>query len=279
MNDHNKKYLEKLQTAKKAIEDFFGQAPDTAVVLGSGLGDFAEGLENKKICEYANIPHFHQTTVIGHKGRLIVGESSGKKIVAMQGRFHPYEGHNFQDVVFPIRLLGLWGVKNIILSNASGGINKEYKPGDLVIIKDHINLMGQNPLVGENFNDLGTRFPDMSHAYNPKLNEKVELAAKALNQKITKGIYCAVLGPSYETPAEINMMRVMGADLVGMSTVPEVIAANHQGMKVAAISCVTNHAAGVADEVLSHDDVKLVANSVMKDFSALITKTLELMNS
>lgn len=272
-------YNEKLEIAKKYLIEHLGSAPEIAIVLGSGLGNFSDSLDSIKTCSYSDIPYFHQTTVVGHKGCLIIGESSGVKIVAMQGRFHPYEGYDFSDVVFPIRLLGLWGVKKLLLSNASGGINTDYKPGDLVIIEDHINLMGQNPLVGPNLEQLGTRFPDMTHAYNQKIANIIEQAAKNTNQKITRGIYCSVLGPSYETPAEIRMMRVLGADLVGMSTVPEVIAAHHMGIEVAAISCVTNHAAGVVDHPLSHDDVKIVAESVMQKFSELMTETISLLSN
>lgn len=271
------KYLEQLNESKIFLQDFFGPSPKIGLVLGSGLGDFVNHLKNIRTCPYEEIPHFHKTTVQGHRGMLITGDYEGIPVVAMQGRFHPYEGHSFQDIAFPIRLLGLWGIKALLLSNASGGINPQYQPGDLVLIKDHINLMGNNPLIGRNFSQLGTRFPDMGKAYNPALGETIRKSAEIENQELKEGVYCGVLGPSYETPAEINMMRIIGADLVGMSTIPEVITAHHMGIKVAAISCVTNHAAGVIDEALSHDDVKNVAGSVMAKFSKLITQTLKQM--
>ena len=267
-------YLDRLNEAKEYLQSQLGDAPAIGVVLGSGLGEFADSFENPQICNYEDIPHFHKTTVVGHKGRLILGECQGVRVVAMQGRFHPYEGHDIHEVVFPIRLLALWGIKNLFLSNASGGINTDFKPGDLVLVQDHINLMGRNPLMGPNMDELGVRFPDMSHAYNPELNKLIENSAKKLDIHLLSGVYCSVLGPSYETPAEIRMMRTLGADLVGMSTVPEVIAAHHMGVKVATVSCVTNHAAGVVDEQLSHDDVKEVANSVMKKFTSLLKDTI-----
>lgn len=270
-------YLNRLHEAKNFLDSKLGDAPKIGVVLGSGLGNFAESFENQQICEYSEIPHFHQTTVVGHKGRLILGECEGVKVVAMQGRFHPYEGHDIHDVVFPIRLLALWGIKDLFLSNASGGINTSYKPGDLVLVKDHINMMGRNPLMGPNMDELGVRFPDMGQAYNPELGKLIKKSATELDIKLLEGIYCSVLGPSYETPAEIRMMRTLGADLVGMSTVPEVIAAHHMGVRVATVSCVTNHAAGVVEETLNHEDVKDVANSVMKKFSSLLRNTIGMM--
>jgi len=212
--------------------------------------------------------------VEGHEGCLILGEIEGVSVAVLQGRTHGYEGVPMDKIVFPIRVLSILGIENLILTNAAGGINHQFNPGDLVDIKDHINLLGTNPLVGPNIQELGPRFPDMTRAYNPALRAILKEAAKEVGFEIKAGVYCALLGPTYETPAEINMLRVLGADMVGMSTVPEVIAANHLGVKVCGISCITNMAAGIKDEKLSHDDVKDQAKKVMQLFSNLLLKTI-----
>jgi purine-nucleoside phosphorylase len=242
------------------------------LILGSGLGVYVDEIENKTIIPYEDIPGFHRTTVEGHQGRLILGQVKGVEVAVLQGRYHVYEGHGLDEVVLPTRVLSLLGCEFLILTNAAGGINSDYVPGDLVYIKDHINMTGRNPLIGPNISEFGPRFPDMTQAYDPELIDLIESSAKALDFKIKGGVYCALLGPTYETPAEIKMLRILGGDLVGMSTVPESIAANHLGMRVAGISCVTNLAAGIGNEKLSHEDVKEVAKIAMNKFSNLLTQ-------
>ncbi len=251
--------------------------PDTAITLGSGLGLFVDSLKNKKTISYNDIPHFHQTTVAGHAGSLVVGEIQGKSVLVFQGRIHAYEGHSFEEVVFPTRLLKTLGVKNLILTNASGGINSKYKAGDLILIEDHLNLTGANPLHGKNPERLGTRFPDMTNAWNFDLQEVVKKAAKKIAYDLKKGVYVGVLGPSYETPAEIRMYRGLGGDMVGMSTVAEAIAAHHCGLKVAGISCITNMAAGIHQGELDHSDIKDQANQVSATFVNLVKETVLLL--
>ena len=253
-------------------EKLQGRSPKLALVLGSGLGDFADQVQNRIEIDYNDIPHFHKTSVKGHKGRLVCGELNGVEVIVMQGRFHSYEGHAQEIVVLPVRTLGLLGIKTLVLTNAAGGINPKFSPGDLVCITDHINLTGNNPLIGINDDDQGDRFPDMSNAYNVELNEILYDCAKELNISLQSGVYAAVSGPSYETPAEVNMLGILGADLVGMSTFAETIAAHHIGMRVCAVSCVTNLAAGLSAEKLDHDDVKTVANQAMQKFTDLLFK-------
>lgn len=245
------------------------------VILGSGLGAFVEQIENTTVIPYSEIPNFGATTVVGHKGQLVVGTIGDKQVIAFQGRFHLYEGHPMTTVVLPMRVLSQLGCQHVIVTNAAGGINDTYHPGDLVLISDHINMMGQNPLTGENFEELGPRFPDMSEAYDISLREKAKETAKKLDMTIQEGVYAGWMGPSYETPAEIRFLKIVGADLVGMSTVPEVIAANHAGMKVLGMSCVTNYAAGISGEKLDHSEVKDVANKVMAKFSTLVTEIIK----
>lgn len=264
----------KLNEACDYIKKQYDKTPLLGVVLGSGLGVFAQRLQNQKVINYEEIPHFHPTGVEGHEGKLIFGEINGASIVAFQGRYHFYEGHSLDDVVLPVRILALLGARYLILTNASGGINRSYRPGELVCIKDHINMTGQNPLIGKNIEELGERFPDMTRTYTPELQELISSCAKSMGIEIKQGIYAGVLGPSYETPAEIEMLRTLGADLVGMSTVPEAIAANHAGLKIAGISCVTNMAAGIGGEKLTHEDVKLVAKKATEKFSDLLCSVI-----
>ncbi len=226
-----------------------------AVVLGSGLGAFADTLENATTIPYAEIPGWPPSTAVGHAGKLVVGLAGSTPVAVLAGRAHLYEGYTARDSVFGIRTLYALGVETLILTNAAGGVNADYKPGDLVLISDHINLLGQNPLTGPNDDSLGPRFPDMSDAYSKKLREVARAAGSKLGRELREGVYAAVPGPSYETPAEIRYLRTIGADLVGMSTVPETIAANHAGMRVLGISCVTNHAAGVVEGKLDHKEV------------------------
>jgi purine-nucleoside phosphorylase len=251
------------------------KVPKTAIILGSGLGVFVESMEDTVAIPYEEIPHFHKPSVEGHAGQLVFGSVNGVDIVAMQGRYHVYEGYDLTDVVHPIRSLGLLGIKNVIITNASGGLNTSYRPGDLVCIKDHINMTGKNPLIGPNDDRIGPRFPDMTNTYNNELRDIAKNAAKELKFDLKEGVYCGLLGPTYETPAEIQMVRSIGGDLVGMSTVPEAIAANHMGLNILGIACVTNMAAGISDEKLDHADVKEVAQLATEKFSSLLTKVVE----
>lgn len=244
--------------------------PQIGLVLGSGLGSFAEELADAVRILYTTIPSFPQSTAIGHAGQLVVGHVGKVPVVAMQGRVHLYEGYSAQQVAFPVRVFGRMGIRAVILTNAAGGINTEYNKGALVLIRDHINLQGLNPLVGPNDDRFGPRFPDMTQAYSRSLREIARHAAQKLGQQLPEGVYAALLGPSYETPAEIRYLRTIGADLVGMSTVPEVIAASHMGMKVLAISCVTNMAAGILDQPLSYVEVFETTERVRGDFVALL---------
>jgi purine-nucleoside phosphorylase len=225
------------------------------VVLGSGLGGFADSLENHSETPYSQISGWPLPTVVGHAGKLVMGRVGGVDVTVLSGRAHLYEGYTPQQVVFGIRELARRGVRSVILTNAAGGINLEYKPGDLVLISDHINLMGANPLAGPNDDSLGPRFPDMTEAYSREYRDLAKLTGTSLGLALAEGVYAGVPGPNYETPAEIRYLRSIGADLVGMSTVPEAIAANHLGMKVLAISCVTNMAAGVLPARLVHEEV------------------------
>jgi purine-nucleoside phosphorylase len=224
-------------------------------VLGSGLGAFADTLDNPTVTSYADIPGWPQSTAIGHAGKLVIGSVAGTPVAVLAGRAHLYEGYTAQQSVFGIRALKKMGVESVILTNAAGGINEKFHSGSLVLISDHINLLGQNPLTGPNDNTVGPRFPDMSEAYSKRFREIAREAGKEMDLDLPEGVYAAVPGPSYETPAEIRYMRTIGADLVGMSTVPETIAANHMGMRVLGISCVTNAAAGVLNQKLNHTEV------------------------
>lgn len=265
----------KIKEASDYIKSVSDVVPQTGIVLGSGLGVYVEKIENPVVIPYNEIPHFPQTSVEGHEGRLVLGKTEGVDVAVFQGRFHHYEGHSLENVVLPARVLSLLGAKNLILTNASGGINETYRPGDLVLITDHINMTGGNPLAGSNIEELGPRFPDMTQAYDLQLQEAVQKASRGLGFNLKKGVYAGVLGPTYETPAEIRMLKIVGGDLVGMSTVPEAIAANHAGLRVAGISCVTNMAAGIGGEKLKHEDVKIVAQKAMNLFSDLVSASVK----
>jgi purine-nucleoside phosphorylase len=266
---------EKLDKAVSFIHSKKKTSPAVGVILGSGLGDFIEKMENKTIISYNDIPHFKKVTVQGHGGNLILGTVRGVDVVALQGRFHFYEGHKLEDVVFPLRVLAALGINILVLTNAAGGINLSYAPGDLVILTDHINFTGQNPLIGPNDDLIGPRFPDMGQAYNKELVQILAETGKELKIKTQQGVYVGVLGPTYETPAEIKMFRILGADVVGMSTVPETIVANHIGLKVCGISCVTNMGAGIIDQKLKHEDIKDEALKVMDNFTNLLNHSIE----
>jgi len=248
--------------------------PKIGLVLGSGLGAFADSLTDSTRIAYSDIPSFPQSTAIGHAGRLVIGNAGRVSIAAMQGRVHQYEGYSAQQVAFPIRVFGRLGIKAVILTNAAGGINLGYSQGALVLLQDHINLQGTNPLLGPNDDRFGVRFPDMTQAYSRSFRQMAKEEASKLNLILHEGIYAALLGPSYETPAEIDHLRRIGADLVGMSTVAEVIAARHMGLNVLAISCVTNMAAGILDQPLSHAEVMETGERVKSTFEALLGAVL-----
>jgi len=249
--------------------------PSVAIVLGSGLGDFADSLRESVTIPYGEIPHWPASAVVGHAGKLVVGAIGGKRVAALSGRAHFYEGHPMSVATFATRVMGLLGVRTLVLTNAAGGINLNFKPGTLMVIDDHINLMGTNPLVGGNDDRFGPRFPDMTEAYSKRLRQVADEAARARQVAVAHGVYVAVHGPSYETPAEIRYLRTIGADAVGMSTVPETIVANHMGMEVLGISCITNPAAGVLPQPLVHDEVMAVARRVRGEFSSLLEAILE----
>lgn len=244
--------------------------PNIGLVLGSGLGGFADSLTEAVRVPYAEIPSFPQSTAIGHAGRMVIGRAGEIPVAAMQGRVHQYEGYSAQQVAFPIRVFGRMGIKSVILTNAAGGINLSYSQGALVLLRDHINLQGANPLVGPNDDRFGVRFPDMTHTYSRAYRQIAREEAAKLNLTLHEGVYAGLLGPSYETPAEIEYLRRIGADLVGMSTVAEVIAARHMGLEVLAISCVTNMAAGILDQPLSHAEVMETGERVRTIFEALL---------
>jgi len=244
------------------------------IVLGSGLGAFAEDLEKPVAIPYDEIPGFAHATVEGHAGRLVIGTADGVSVAAMQGRFHFYEGYGLEDVTFPIRVLKLLGVRTLILTNAAGSLNTELSPGSLMVISDHINLMGVNPLIGPNDERFGPRFPDLTSTYEPALQTIVIEEAKAVDVEMRRGVYAALSGPSYETPAEIHMVRTLGADAVGMSTVPEAIVARHMDMQVIGISCITNLAAGVSNRPVDHSQVIATGERVRVQFTELIRRVI-----
>ena len=258
------------ETTAKYIFSKTSLRPQIAIVLGSGLGAFADEFSNATNIPYAKIPHFRQSTALGHAGRLVIGKVENVVVAAMQGRVHLYEGYSVKEVAFPIRVFARMGVKVLILTNAAGGIKSDFVEGRLVVIKDHINLQGVNPLSGPNDERFGTRFPDLSVAYDRKFRELTVGEGKRLGIEMPEGVYAALTGPSYETPAEIRYLRTIGADLVGMSTVPEVIAARHSGIRVLGISCVTNAAAGILDKPLSHVEVFKATERVKGQFIALL---------
>jgi len=262
------------ERAAKFILSKMKLRPRVGLVLGSGLGAFADEMDAAVRIPYAKIPGFPVSTAVGHAGRLVIGKAGGVPVAAMQGRVHLYEGYAPRDVVFPMRVLARLGVRAAILTNAAGGINLEFKQGALVVIRDHINLQGSNPLVGPNEEKFGPRFPDMTQAYWAAYREIALVEAKRLGIEVHEGVYAALSGPSYETPAEIRMLRTMGADLVGMSTVPEVIVARHMGVRVLGISCVTNMAAGILDRVIDHAEVMGTGLRVQGQFVALLRAVL-----
>lgn len=262
------------QAVARVRERAPNRAPKVGIVLGSGLGAFADRLENAVAIPYEDLPHFPKSSVVGHAGRLVLGEIGGEPIVAMQGRVHPYEGFSPSQVVFPIRVLCRLGIHTLVVTNAAGGIHRELAPGDLMAITDHLNLSGFNPLVGPNDERLGPRFPDMSEPYSRALIRAMLECGREIGTPVREGVYAMLSGPSYETPAEIRMLRALGADAVGMSTVPEVIAARHMGVQVAGLSCITNAAAGITEMPLSHEEVSETASRVREVFCRLLTAFL-----
>ena len=262
------------EEARLTVAEKIGGA-ETAVVLGSGLGDYAEEFEDTKEISYRDIPHFPVSTAPGHAGKLISGTKAGKRVLIMSGRLHMYEGFPLEQIVFPIRVLKLMGVKNLILTNAAGGVNESFRPGDLMLITDYINLTGRSPLTGPNESMFGPRFPDMSSAFSRELRQAALESAGEIHLDLRQGVYCWMPGPCYETPAEIRMIRMLGADAVGMSTVPDAMAAVHAGMNVLGISCITNMAAGILNQAITHQEVLEVGRKVQTTFRALLDKIIE----
>ena len=267
--------FEQVEAAAAAIRARCGELPQTAIVLGSGLGDFADTLLDQIATPYTDLPHWPPSNVVGHAGRLVVGTVAGRRIAALAGRAHFYEGHPLSAVVFATRVMGRLGVRQLVLTNAAGGINTGFAQGALMVIDDHINLLGTNPLVGPNDERFGVRFPDMTDVYSRRLRDIADAAASARGVPVTHGVYVALHGPSYETPAEIRYLRGIGADAVGMSTVPEAIAARHMGLDVLGISCITNMAAGVLPQPLHHDEVMETARRVRGSFISLLEGIIE----
>jgi purine-nucleoside phosphorylase len=263
-------YFDRVSEAADAVRARAAHVPDVAVVLGSGLGDFANSLRDGVSIPYGDLPYWPASNVIGHEGRLVVGTLQGKTVAALAGRCHVYEGHDLQTVTFAVRVLGLLGVKTLLLTNAAGGVNTGFSKGALMVIDDHINLIGDNPLAGPNEDRFGPRFPDMSDVYSPRLRRLADDVGKTLDLLLPHGVYVALLGPSYETPAEIRFLRTIGADAVGMSTVPEAIVARHMRIEVLGISCITNMAAGVLPQPLDHNEVMETARRVRGLFMALL---------
>lgn len=244
--------------------------PEIGLILGSGLGEYADRIENKIIIPYSELPNFPVSTVVGHAGQFVMGEICGRKVIAMQGRVHYYEGYSQRLITLPVRIMKALGINKIIITNAAGGVNKNFNPGTLMLITDHINYSGSNPLIGENFDEFGVRFPDMSKIYSEKYRKSLKELASNEKINLEEGVYMMFSGPSYETPAEIRMARILGADAVGMSTVPEAIVCSQMGVSVLGISCITNCAAGILDQPLDHKEVMEIANKVKKEFIKIL---------
>ena len=261
--------MTRINLAAQKVISALGSA-EIGVILGSGLGDYANALEDAVKLPYSEIPGFPVSTVPGHAGMLCCGSLHGKRVVMMQGRFHYYEGYSMKEVVLPVRVMQRMGVRTLIVTNACGGVNLEFEPGDLMVISDVFSMTGVNPLMGENLDEFGPRFPDMSCMFDKQLRALAHETAKGQGLILREGVYCQFSGPCYETPAEIRMVRILGADAVGMSTVPEAIAARHGGMRVLGISCITNMAAGILDQPLCHEEVTETAGRVKERFKKLI---------
>ncbi|MDX9825369.1 MAG: purine-nucleoside phosphorylase [Sphaerochaeta sp.] len=265
------KLMDKMQEAAMYITSRIGNTPvDIGMVLGSGLGGLADELQDAVAISYKDIPYFPVSTVFGHKGRLVVGTLEDKRVMCMQGRFHYYEGYGMDQVVFPIQVMHALGINNLLVTNAAGGVNSSYKPGDLMLITDHIKLIADSPMRGPNYDTLGERFFDMTNAYDKRLSALAKEEAKRLSITLHEGVYMFFAGPSYETPAEVRAARILGSDAVGMSTVPEALAASHMRMKVLGISCITNMAAGILDQPLNHAEVMETSDRVKEAFTLLV---------
>ena len=262
--------FDRIDEAVATLRPRVGATPEVAIVLGSGLGEFAEHLDDPVVVPYGDIPHWPRSGVVGHAGKLVVGGRAGRRVAALSGRAHYYEGHPMDAVTFAVRVMARLGVRTLVLTNAAGGVNTAFSAGALMVIDDHINLLGANPLVGPNDERLGPRFPDMTEVYSRRLRAVADEVAAARGLALAHGVYVAVSGPSYETPAEIRFFRAIGADAVGMSTVPEAIAARHMGVEVLGLSCITNMAAGVLPQPLHHDEVMETARRVKHDFIGLL---------
>jgi purine-nucleoside phosphorylase len=265
----------KIQTAAQFLKGKYEKTPKIGLILGSGLGVLADEIEQPVKIAYNDIPDFPVSTVEGHAGQLVFGRIQEIEVVAMQGRFHFYEGYSFEKVTFPVRVMKELGVEILIVTNAAGGVNESFSPGDLMIITDHINNMGTNPLIGPNDSRLGVRFPDMSEAYNKELRVLAKQISEQLNISTQEGVYVGNTGPTYETPAEVRMIRTLGGDAVGMSTVPEVIVARHAGMKVMGISCISNMAAGILDQPLNHEEVIETTERVKANFLGFVKELIK----
>jgi purine-nucleoside phosphorylase len=266
--------LERIEEAALYIASRSAVKPEVGLILGSGLGVLADSIEEAVTVHYSDIPHFPVSTVEGHAGELLLGKIGGRPVLLMKGRFHMYEGYEGETVTFPIRVMKALGIKTLLVTNAAGGVNTSYEPGDLMLISDHLNMTGGNPLIGPNQKELGVRFPDMSEAYSKRLRGKAKEIAGQQGLKLQEGVYAGLLGPSYETPAEIRMLRVLGSDAVGMSTVSEVIIARHSGIEVLGISCISNMAAGILDQPLSHEEVMETTDRVKQRFLKFVIELI-----
>lgn len=265
----------RIDSCVQKIREYTDLEPEVGLILGSGLGEYADKIQHAVKVPYSELPDFPISTVSGHVGQFVIGTYQGKKVIAMQGRVHYYEGYSQAEVTLPVRIMKRLGVKNMILTNAAGGVNRKYHPGTLMLIRDHINLSGANPLRGKNEDSFGERFPDLSQVYPERLREKVKTLAKTYELKLEEGVYAMFAGPSYETPAEIKMAEIIGADAVGMSTVPEAIVCAHCGIPVLGVSCITNMAAGILPQPLRHEEVMETAEMVKKEFVRLLDLILE----
>src|SRR5690606_12238357 len=263
-----------IKEAAQFIEQKLSVKPEIGLILGSGLGVLGDHIEEAVVIPYEHIPHFPVSTVEGHAGELMIGKLSGRIVALMRGRFHMYEGYGPELTAFPVRVMKAIGVHSLVVTNAAGGINKQFAAGNLMLISDHLNMTGKNPLIGANDNELGVRFPDMSEAYIKRLRSIAKEVASEKEIELVEGVYAGLLGPSYETPAEIRMLRILGADAVGMSTVAEVIAARHSGLEVVGISCISNMAAGILDQPLSHEEVMETTDRVKSQFLELVTSLI-----
>lgn len=270
-------YSERIHAAADFISARISIHPQVGLILGSGLGDYADTLENRTVIPFSSIPDFPQATVEGHTGAFVSGSKDGQNVVALQGRLHYYEGHSMQDLTLPVRIMALLGVRTLILTNAAGGVNYNFVPGDLMLITDHINYSGSNPLIGANLPEFGPRFPDVSDLYSRELRRRILDAAAAQGIPLQQGVYMMFSGPNYETPAEVRMARIVGADAVGMSTVPEALVAAQCGIKVVGISCITTMAAGILNQPLNHQEVMEIASLVHDKFHNLVTLILGLL--